>query len=446
MITNNKITPVIYINDEELESEDVTLEVTEGEICPHCKEEFTYEQIKHVIPAANKALTDKIIVYLNKYRKDYKLDTCLRKAHFIAQIGAEMKFQEGKMTEGTRYSYTGLRINHDKYFSANQIIDDVILDSLEDHLTSIFKITDKDNVIITKTNLELKNILKEDQVSVNVAELYGYRKKDEDILKTIKEKVKNENKEEIEVVKYNIVILKRSKHFGIELLSRAYANRYENGDEQSREGYMYRGKGLKQITFKSNYKDFSEYRRDNPFPDDPNGYIDFTEITDQNNLKCKSDLLADANNVIYAVQSALWFYTKGNVYKNKHTFYWADKDNVEYASLAINGGLNGIKTRNENTKRAREENGFKVYKHYELFYKNGNEDQKEEVKNALTKLSKNNIKQVYDPQQDKEVDYNLKDLYAERLLTQLTEEPLKPIAFKGLKLKVNLNMDLKPIK
>jgi putative chitinase len=42
------------------------------------------------------------------------------------------------------------------------------------------------------------------------------------------------------------------------LANRVYANRMGNGDEDSGEGWLYRGRGLKMVTGKSNYTAFAE--------------------------------------------------------------------------------------------------------------------------------------------------------------------------------------------
>lgn len=43
------------------------------------------------------------------------------------------------------------------------------------------------------------------------------------------------------------------------IASRVYANRMGNGDEASKEGFLFRGRGALQTTGKSNYKALSEY-------------------------------------------------------------------------------------------------------------------------------------------------------------------------------------------
>ena len=43
------------------------------------------------------------------------------------------------------------------------------------------------------------------------------------------------------------------------IASRVYANRMENGDEASKEGYKFRGRGYIQLTGKGNYKNFTKF-------------------------------------------------------------------------------------------------------------------------------------------------------------------------------------------
>ena len=112
------------------------------------------------------------------------------------------------------------------------------------------------------------------------------------------------------------------------IANKAYANRYGNGDEQSGDGWKYRGRGGIQITFKDNYKELS---------------------TDWN-----IDVLSDPDMLLlpdYAVRSACWFWwTKG---LNRI----ADAGTVKDVTKKINPALVGLKER---------QNYFTIYQKYFL--------------------------------------------------------------------------------
>jgi putative chitinase len=104
-----------------------------------------------------------------------------------------------------------------------------------------------------------------------------------------------------------------------EIANRVYANRYGNGDEQSGDGFRYRGRGLSHLTFKSNYYQFSL----------------------ETNVDClrHPELLEELH---YAVMVGCWYWNKRKLNDD------ADK-NTEQAFLditkAINGGTNGLADR-----------------------------------------------------------------------------------------------------
>lgn len=398
-------------------------------LCPYCAEEITLEQVTYVIPRANKILVKKLLVYFNKYRKEFKLDTCLRKAHFIAQVGAETRFRS--LQESGHYRYISADT---KYFSENQLIDDIIINSLKDKLIEIFKITDSNNNVIKKTNTELKQILKKQQIKIDIRQLYAQRKSqkgellDDKIVETYIIKEKNSKGEDVDLER-NIVLLKRGHAFPIEFLSRYYADRNGNkGGELSREGYMFCGRGVKQLTGRANYEAFSEFRKKYPFPDDPKGYIDFAKITDKEKLKGNFELLSDEENVIYAVQSALWYFQKGNKSgTGKYTVEWADEDNVQFTTKTINGGYNGLKKRNDFTKKARGDSGFKVFQHYLQIYKNGSKEQKEKVLKQLEYLNESRI--------EKKIE--LRDDNAEQIIKRIKDKPITKLKSKGIPIILN---------
>jgi putative chitinase len=102
------------------------------------------------------------------------------------------------------------------------------------------------------------------------------------------------------------------------IANRVYANRMGNGDEQSGEGFLYRGRGFLQITGKENY-------------------FNLANDTDIDCLKNPDLLLEEPNAMI----SALWFW------KKKGLNIFADEDNLSTITKRINGGFNGIEHRKQ---------------------------------------------------------------------------------------------------
>lgn len=102
------------------------------------------------------------------------------------------------------------------------------------------------------------------------------------------------------------------------IANRVYANRMGNGNEQSGEGWKFRGRGFIQITGKNNYLLLSKDTR-----------IDYVNNPDL--------LLNEADSMI----SALWYWNRINGNR------LADKDDVKAITKAINGGYNGLEHRTE---------------------------------------------------------------------------------------------------
>lgn len=103
------------------------------------------------------------------------------------------------------------------------------------------------------------------------------------------------------------------------IANRVYANRMGNGDENSGDGWKYRGRGLIQLTGKSNY------------------------------INCGNDLNIDIVNnpdlllePKYSLLSACWFWNKNNLNS------FADKDDIITITKKINGGTNGLEDRKKN--------------------------------------------------------------------------------------------------
>jgi putative chitinase len=95
-----------------------------------------------------------------------------------------------------------------------------------------------------------------------------------------------------------------------------YSNRMGNGPTESGEGWKYRGRGLKQLTGKTNHSNCSKGLG-----------VDLVD---------NPDLLLEP---IYAARSAAWFWStnKCNVF--------ADAEDIEGLTRRINGGLIGLEDR-----------------------------------------------------------------------------------------------------
>lgn len=102
------------------------------------------------------------------------------------------------------------------------------------------------------------------------------------------------------------------------IANKVYANRMGNGNEESGDGWKYRGRGFLQITGHDNYLMLSKDTRIDCF-DNP-------------------DLLLEEAN---AMISALWFWNKNKLNA------LADLDNIETITNRINGGFNGLEHRKE---------------------------------------------------------------------------------------------------
>lgn len=103
------------------------------------------------------------------------------------------------------------------------------------------------------------------------------------------------------------------------IANKVYANRMGNGDENSGDGWKYKGRGFIQITGKSNYTALSK-------------------STGKDYINNPGLLLNEAD----AMLSALWFWDS----KNLNSL--ADKDDINLITKSINGGLNGLDDRKKN--------------------------------------------------------------------------------------------------
>lgn len=109
------------------------------------------------------------------------------------------------------------------------------------------------------------------------------------------------------------------------IANRVYANRMGNGDEASGDGYRYCGRGLIQLTGKSNYKAFA----------DDMGWS-----------------LEDATAWLAEPEGACW--SAGWFWDSRELNQWADKGDVLTVTKKINGGTIGLEDRKSHYEAALE--------------------------------------------------------------------------------------------
>jgi len=102
----------------------------------------------------------------------------------------------------------------------------------------------------------------------------------------------------------------------VKIANRVYANRMGNGDEASGDGYKYCGRGLIQLTGKSNYSWFAASLEISP--DEASAYLETFEG---------------------AAQSACWFWENNNLNVE------ADAGDIKKMTKKINGGYIGLDDR-----------------------------------------------------------------------------------------------------
>lgn len=108
------------------------------------------------------------------------------------------------------------------------------------------------------------------------------------------------------------------------IANRVYADRMGNGNENSGDGWKYRGRGALQLTGKSNYQAFSDYLKKPEIMTNP-------------------DLVATE----FAFESAIFFFDRNNLWSICDK--GINKDTILALTKKINGGTHGLADREEKT-------------------------------------------------------------------------------------------------
>ena len=110
----------------------------------------------------------------------------------------------------------------------------------------------------------------------------------------------------------------------VKIASLVYGNRMGNGDEQSIEGYKYRGRGYIQLTGKSNYLNF---------------HNSINEGDDKIDIIGNPDLVATN----YPLVSAAWFFERNKL--NEIADLGESKEIITRVTKKVNGGTHGLDSR-----------------------------------------------------------------------------------------------------
>ena len=106
------------------------------------------------------------------------------------------------------------------------------------------------------------------------------------------------------------------EHKPEKIANRVYANRMGNGPETSGDGFKYCGRGLIQLTGKSNYVAFGKSVG-----------------------KTADEVIEYMKTSAGALESALWFWKQNNLNN------YADASDMKSITKRINGGYNGLEDR-----------------------------------------------------------------------------------------------------
>lgn len=198
------------------------------------------EQLKKIFPGATDDLLGKVAADLNTDLAKYKLDTPLRRAHFFAQVRQEAGSALSPKQENLNYRPAVL-IDKFAYYKAHHS------EATDDGRLEEFKDVEK-------------------------------------IVKKVKKTVK-------------VKVIVHPAHQET-IANKAYANRGDNGAIATGDGWKFRGRGIFQLTLRSNYTSFSkEYP--NYWSD---GAVDFIAGPDK---VCEFP---------YYIRSAVWYWVKNNAY------------------------------------------------------------------------------------------------------------------------------------
>ncbi|HEX8545418.1 MAG TPA: hypothetical protein VF691_00575 [Cytophagaceae bacterium] len=256
-------------------------------------------------PQLYKLTTAKLVKALNSAMKKYDINSCLQKAHFLAQCAHESSHFQSTLeyADGNDYDSLYNKDGHDKY---------------QKYLDFLDKYGGDSGTLKAKKD----KIEKDYESCRNHYDLYEANKAKEGFDLTTYEAKHG---------KYAPYLVDKNLYNSYKNLSPNYSN-YKRAIEYRHtaagDGPRYKGKGLLQLTWKGNYEDYKSYTG-----------IDYVGHPEK---------LAD--NIDTAADVSGWFWRKKSSWGDLNPK--AERDDLLAITVGINGGIIGLEDRYKKTKMA----------------------------------------------------------------------------------------------
>ncbi|ASL42249.1 hypothetical protein bAD24_I02075 [Burkholderia sp. AD24] len=232
---------------------------------------ITLHMLRIVDPNTSESYHREVLPYLNRSARKYGIDRPKRIAHFLSQIAVESHFKN--LEEGLSYSAKGMKKKFGCKSAPNQA------HAAKFHETPL-------DIVCNFGQLRSKLWTQADYYSHQPERLANY----------------------------------------------VYANRMDNGSEETGDGYKYRGRGIIQLTGKRNYTQF-KHSHNQKFPADQRDFVTNPDIV--------------LSSLDYGVETAFFYWE--NIRANSI----CDSHNSTVATITnlVNGGLNGYTERKNSFNR-----------------------------------------------------------------------------------------------
>ncbi len=280
--------------------------------------------MKRDYPDVYNISTQVFVDALNAAMKKYEIHSCLQKAHFLAQCYHESGYfkSTAEYGDGSDYDVGSHKALHDSYANYCTYL------KKYSGLASTEKYTEHEAKINTQYEKYKKAYEKYNKATAEQKLTNEYKE-----LKDMHDNypVFKTEKEKFDLTYENSY--KYSSSYTAYQNWRYSYNRYSDcikfKNTSVGDGKKYRGRGLFQLTWKTNYNDYKEY----------------------SGVDCVNNPKLISNNIKNACDTAGWHWLVNSVWNfgKKRVNEYANNDDLLYSTIAVNGGFNGFDDRYEKT-------------------------------------------------------------------------------------------------